>query len=157
MNYKDHNWRMPPRVADVKTAHDMFADWMLANKKINDVQWANYRRHYADPDTYPDWGMLVAARLIALGADATKVKVISDFAEWMGAAMVNADYDIERPNMKSSEKPFDNIRSNADGFMAALVQSLLDAQPGVPASGQTFTDGYRAALDVAITALQRLK
>lgn len=149
MDITNIDWRSaPPRDAQV-TAHRMYADWLIAN--LN--RPTSIRDTLVPPTSglTPHWGLIMAARLVQLGATVSTTTP-SDAALYWATVVYNADFDIER-HMKADEEPFDGYTETVERFLASLVQSLIDATRAPSKSADTkaahskgFTDGIAAAL-----------
>ena len=116
------DWRSPPTAEEMENARKLFVEWLVSR---------GHKRELVARIPASEFGLIAAARLLQMGAVLSVLTPVTDAARYLATVAYNADKDIER-NMRSNEKPFDDITELVEGYLASLVQSLIDGQPTAP-------------------------
>lgn len=122
------DWRNPPSAAEMEKARMLFVEWLVSR---------GHKREVVTNMPASAFGLIAAARLIQMGAVLATQAPVTDAARYLATVAYNADQDMER-TMSANEKPFDAITYPVEGYLASLVQSLIDGQPTAPTPAPSF-------------------
>lgn len=141
-----------PTPEQYATAFDLFRKFLVERQGVTAANAARITPPV--PGTKTIWfGMIVATRLVSVGAVPAPSSAVTFFDKWAAAALYNSELDMgDRPGMSSKETPHDTLETTTEPFIAALLADLR-VKLSAPAAGSA--EAYYKGRSDALAEVRR--